>query len=201
MSSLLGPDPAQAALKLVLAVVVVAMGIGLWFQLMHRVRRFGGGRAAGAVEAAAVVGLLTSLVPSLVPFDVGLFVLIGSLAAIYRPEQVVKATRGPRVEWRALREGRELQVLVQERGGPALAARNPEITDRIEALDAVAAPTTARYVGLLRETLLADPAAPGVAGKLEDLAAADAELRALLQDRPSWEKDLEARARGEAPAE
>jgi hypothetical protein len=201
MPSLLGPDPAQAALKLVLAVVVVAMGIGLWFQLMHRVRRFGGGWMAGAVEAAAVVGLLSSLVPNLIPNDIGLFVLIASLAAIYRPEQVVKATRGPRIEWRALREGRELQVLVGERGGPELAARNPEITDRFEALPGLVAPATARYIGLLQETLLADPAAPGLAEKLEDLAAADAELRALLRDRPSWEKELEARARGEAPAE
>ena len=55
---------------------------------------------------AAVVALLVAITPNLLPFEIGLFVLILGLMAIYRPEQVVKATGGPSLQYRALHQGR-----------------------------------------------------------------------------------------------
>ena len=115
------------------AIAMIVMGVLLWFQLRNRTRRFGGGRLAAAATALAVVGLLVSITNAL-PTEIGFVVLLLSLFAIYRPEQVVKATGGPSLAWRALREGRELQLLVKERGGPSLAKRNPEVQERFEAL-------------------------------------------------------------------
>ena len=47
----------------------------------------------------------------------GLVVLVAVFVALYRPETVVRFTGGPRKEWSALHEGRELFVLVAERAG------------------------------------------------------------------------------------
>lgn len=194
MLDFIDPDPLQALLKIAGAVAVVAMAIVLWFQLLHRSRRFGGGPVAAAVMAAAVVALLVAIAPNLIPFDIGIFVLMLSLLAIYRPEQVVKLTGGPSLPYRALREGRELQLLVRERGGWSVARRNEEVMARVEGLAAFEGPDTARYVALLRETVVADPEAPGIAEKAAELAEADAELRASLKARPMFERELAKRA-------
>jgi hypothetical protein len=194
MLDFIDPDPLGALLKIALAAGVVAMAIVLWFQLLHRSRRFGGGNLAAVVMLAAVIALLVAITPNLLPFEIGIFVLILGLMAIYRPEQVVKATGGPSLRYRALQQGRELQLLVRERGGWSVAGRNEEVRERVEALAALEGPGTERYLELLRETLFADPAAPGVAARLEELAAADAELRASLRARPMFERELERRA-------
>jgi hypothetical protein len=135
------------------------------------------------------------------PFDIGIFVLILSLMAIYRPDQVVKLTGGPSLSYRALHEGRELQLLVRERGGWSVARRNEEVMARVEGLAAFEGPATERYISLLRETVVADPEAPGIAEKAAELAEADAELRASLKARPMFERDLAKRAAAlEGPA-
>ncbi len=193
MLDFIDPDPTQALLKIALGVGLIVLGVGLWFQLQLRSRRYGGGNVAAAVMAVAVVGLLIAISNAL-PMDIGIFFLLFSLFAIYRPEQVVKATGGARLEWRALREGRELQLLVRERGGPSLAKRNPEVQERFEALAALEGPGTEAYIGLLRDTLLEDPDAPGVDAKLAELAEADSALRAAIGVRPTWELELEQRA-------
>lgn len=201
MLDLIDPDPLQALLKIAGAVAVVAMAIVLWFQLLHRSRRFGGGTIAAAIMAAAVVALLVAIAPNLLPFDIGIFVLILSLMAIYRPDQVVKLTGGPSLAYRALREGRELQLLVRERGGWSVARRNEEVMARVEGLGAFEGAETERYIALLRATVVADPEAPGVAAQLAELADADAELRASLKARPMFERDLAKRAAAlEGPA-
>lgn len=201
MLDFLDPDPMQALLKIAMAVAVVVMAIVLWTQLQHRSRRYGGGNMAAAVMAVAVVALLVSITPGIIPFEIGLFLLIGSLLAIYRPEKVVDALGGPSLQYRALREGRELALLVRERGGWSVARRNEEVIGRVEGLSAFEGPGTERYIGLVRETVLADPAAPGVAEKLAELAEADAELRAALRARPMFERDLAKRAQAlEEPA-
>lgn len=197
MLDAIDPDPQQALLKIVLAVVVVGGGILVWTRLAGRIRRLGGGRAAEAVVGVAVAVLLAALYPELLPFDLGLLLLIAALILIYRPEQVIRMTGGPRPEWLVLREGRELALLVRERGGPEAAARDPEVHERLAALDALERPSTAEYLRLVRATLLADPAAPGQAEVRARLAEADAALRASLGARPAWERELEARARGE----
>jgi hypothetical protein len=201
MLDFIDPDPGQAMFKIALAVVVVIVGVMLWVRLSLRVRRHGGGTLARAVTGAGVVALLLALYPELIPFDIGIMVLIMALVVIYRPEQVVKSTGGPRIEWRALREGRELQQLVARRGNPSLAKRNPEIHDRFKALGSLEAPSTAEYLGLLRETLFADPLAPETAAKRARLAEADAALRDALGAPPIWERELAAREHEEAPAE
>jgi hypothetical protein len=201
MLDLIDPDPGQALLKIALAVVVVGVGILLWFRLSARVRRHGGGARASALLGVAIVALLVSLYPELLPFDIGLVVLIVALVVIYRPDEVVKMTGGPRVEWRALREGRELQQLVARRGNPSLAKRNPEIKDRFEALEALEAPSTAAYLGLLKDTLFADAAAPGMDEKLAHLAEADAALVAVLGGQPLSGRGRAAREREEPPAD
>jgi len=208
MLSFLDPDPLQALLKIVVAVGLVAMAIALWFQLQHRSRRFGGGLVASLVMAAAVVGLLVSISPNpstgtgqLLPLDIGIMILFVCLAAIYRPDQVIKLTGGPSLTYRALREGRELQMLVRERGGWSVARRNEEVMARVEGLSAFEGPGTERYIGLVRETVVADPAAPGIPEKLAELEEADAELRAALKARPMFERDLAKRAAAlEGPA-
>ena len=201
MLSFIDPDPAQALLKIALAAGAVALAIVLWFQLLHRSRRFGGGTMAAVVMAAAVAGLMVSIAPNLIPFDIGIFLLIASLLAIYRPEKVVKLTGGASLRYRALQEGRELALLVRERGGWSVARRNEEVVARVEGLDALAGPGTERYIGLVRETVLADPEAPGMAAKLQELAAADAELREALRARPMFERELARRAAAlEGPA-
>jgi hypothetical protein len=201
MLSFLDPDPLQAVLKIAMAVGLVALSIVLWTQLQHRSRRFGGGTIAAVVMAAAVVALLVAIAPNLLPIDIGIFLLFAALLAIYRPEQVVKVTGGPSLRYRALREGRELALLVRERGGWSVARRNEEVMARVEGLAAFEGPGTERYVGLVRETILADPAAPGMAEKLAELAEADAELRAALKAKPMFEKDMARRAAAlDAPA-
>jgi hypothetical protein len=194
MLDFIDPDPGGALLKIALAAGVVVMAVVLWFQLLHRSRRFGGGNLAAVVMLAAVVALLVAITPNLLPFEIGIFVLLLGLMAIYRPEQVVKATGGPSLRYRALQQGRELQLLVRERGGWSVAGRNEEVQARVEGLAALEGPGTERYLELLRETLFADPTAPGVAARLEELAAADAELRASLRARPMFERELERRA-------
>jgi hypothetical protein len=201
MLDFIDPDPLQALLKIAGAVAVVVMAIVLWFQLLHRSRRFGGGPIAAAIMAAAVVALLVAIAPNLMPFDIGIFVLILSLMAIYRPDQVVKLTGGPSLAYRALHEGRELQLLVRERGGWSVARRNDEVMARVEGLAAFEGPGTERYISLLRETVVADPEAPGIAEKAAELVEADAELRASLKARPMFERDLAKRAAAlEGPA-
>jgi hypothetical protein len=194
MLDFIDPDPGQALLKIGLGVAVVVAAAFLWTQLLHRSRRFGGGPIAAAVMAVAVVALLVAIAPNLLPLEIGLFVLFISLAAIYRPDQVVKATGGASLRYRALQEGRDLQLLVRERGGWSVARRNEEVLARVESLEAFSGPGTERYIGLLREVVVADPEAPGVAAKLDELAAADAELRASLGARPMFEREHEKRA-------
>ncbi len=201
MLDFIDPDPVQALLKIGLAIAVVVMAYLVWGQLQHRSRRYGGGNVAAGIMAVAVVAMLVAITPDLLPFEIGLFVLFLGLAAIYRPDQVVKATGGPSLRYRALREGRELQLLVRERGGWSVAGRDEEVGQRLAGLAAVEGPGTERYVGLVRETLLADPTAPGLATKLDELAAADAELRASIGARPMFERDMEARAAALATAD
>lgn len=194
MLELIDPDPGAALLKIGVGVLFVGLAIALWRELVHRSRRFGGGRLAALAMAGAVLALLVAITPNLLPFDIGIFILILGLLAIYRPEATVRYTGGPSLQYRALREGRELQLLVRERGGWSVARRNEEVVARVDALGTFEGPGTERYVGLLRETLLADPEAPGVAAKLAELAEADAELRAALGARPMFERELEQRA-------
>ena len=75
-----------------------------------------------------------------------------------------------------------------------MAGRNDEVRERVEGLAALEGSATQRYLGLLRETLFADPSAPGVSSRLEELAEADAELRESLRARPMFERELERRA-------
>lgn len=193
MLDFIDPDPLFALLKIALVVGLVALMIALWFQLMHRSRRYGGGTIAAIVMAAAVVGLLVSIAPNYLPLDIGIFILFACLLAIYRPEQVVKVTGGASLRYRALREGRELALLVREHGGWSVARRNEEVMARVEGLSAFEGPGTERYIGLVRETVAADPAAPGIAAKLAQLEEADVELRAALKAKPMFEKELAKR--------
>ena len=134
MLDFIDPDPLQALLLILGAVGVVVLSVLLWIQLQHRSRRYGGGNIAAALMAVAIVGLLVSISPNFLPFDFGIFVLILSLMVIYRPDQVIKFTGGPSLRYRALREGRELQLLVREHGGWSVAGRNEEVAERIEGL-------------------------------------------------------------------
>ncbi|HYO44372.1 MAG TPA: hypothetical protein VES19_14335 [Candidatus Limnocylindrales bacterium] len=194
MLDFIDPDPLLALLKIAGVVGLVALMIALWFQLMHRSRRFGGGTIAAIVMAASVVGLMVAIAPNFLAFDIGIFVLFACLLAIYRPEQVVKVTGGPSLRYRALREGRELALLVREHGGWSVARRNEEVQARVEGLAAFEGPGTERYIGLVRKTVLADPEAPGIPEKLAELEEADAELRAALKAKPMFEKELARRA-------
>jgi hypothetical protein len=194
MLDFLDPDPGQALIKLALLAGLAVLSVLLWRELVHRSRRYGGGLVAAGIMAAAVLALVVAIAPGVLPFEIGIMVLFLGLAAIFRPDQVVKATGGPSLRYRALREGRELRLLVRERGGWSVARRNEEVMGRVAGLDAFEGPETERYVGLVRETLLADPEAPGMAAKLDALDAADAELRAALRARPMFERELAARA-------
>lgn len=194
-------DPSQAPLAIVVAVGVVVLAVVLWRELRHRARRYGGGDLAAVVMFLAVGGILVALTPDLLPFEIAIFLLISSLLAVLRPEQAVRLAGGPNLRWRALREGRELQLLVRQRGGAVAASEDSEVQERLEALAELDGPETREYLALLRETLLADPAGPGMAQRLGRMADADAALRASLGARPTWERELEARAAGDASPE
>jgi hypothetical protein len=193
MFEFLDPDPGQAALKLALLAGMAVLAVVLWRELVHRSRRHGGGLVAAAVMASAVVALVLGLAPGVLPVELQFLLLVAGVAAILRPEQVVKAAGGPSPAYRALREGRELQLLVRERGGWSVAGRNGEVRERLERLSEVSGPGTERYVTLLRRTLLADPSDPAVADGLGALGAEETRLRASLGARPMFERDLDRR--------
>ncbi len=195
------PDPGGALLKIGAAVAIVALAIAVWFQLRLRTRAYGGGTLAGIVVGVGIALLLAALVPNLFSFEVGIGVLVAVFVAIYRPELVVRYTGGPSKEWSALREGRELAVLVAERGGPREARGDAEIAARVAGLSAFETPATRDYLSLVRQTLFADPSDPALDAARAQLAAADAALRDSLGVRPAWERSLERRAAGEAPAD
>jgi len=167
------------------------LAVVLWRELRHRARLVGGGDLAAAVMLLAIAGILVAVTPDLLPFEIAIFLRLFSLVAVIRPAQAVRLTGGPNLRWSALRAGRELQVLVRERGGPARAGEDEEIRLRLDALADLEGRETAEYHGLLRETLLADPAEPGITEKLDRLLAADAALRASLGARPAWERELQ----------
>jgi hypothetical protein len=194
MPSLSVADTGQLALYAVLGMGVAGVGFLLWTQLRSRVRQFGGGWQAAGVMALAVVALLVAIAPNLLPFEIGLVFLVAGILAIYRPDRVVKLTGGPSLAWRALKEGRELRILVRERGGWSVARRNEEVLARVEALPSLSGTGTERYVALLQGTLLEDPALPEVRARLAELEAAEAELRASLKVRPVFERELDRRA-------
>ncbi|HEY3334393.1 MAG TPA: hypothetical protein VGK16_04075 [Candidatus Limnocylindrales bacterium] len=195
------PDPARALVKLVAAVAIIAMAIAVWIQLDKRTRANGGGVLAGGVVGVGVALLIVSLIPGLLPFEVGLAVLVAAFVFLYRPDVVVRMTGGPRKEWSALHEGRELAVLVRERGGPRAARSDAEIQARLAGLSKLDTPLTREYLSLVRQTLFSDPGDPALDAARAQLAAADAALRESLGVRPIWERSLERRARGEAPVE
>lgn len=186
-------NPEQLLIATGVGIAAVVLFYFLWGELKHRARRYGGDKRAAALMLGAVALLLVTLWPNLFPMEVGLIVLVIALGTIYRPDLVVKALGGPNVRWRALHAGRELQVLVAEAGGPAAASSDTTITERVAALGDLDSPDTREYLGLLRQVLLADPEAPGVSLNRARLAEADAALRASLNARPTWERDLERR--------
>ena len=194
-------DPGGAIIKVIGAVAIVGVGIALWTQLDKRTRAYGGGVLAGAAVAVGIALLIVSLIPGLFSFEFGIMVLVAAFFALYRPDVVVKATGGPRKEWDALREGRELGVLVWERGGPRAARSDAEIQARLAGLSKFETPATREYLSLVRQTLFSDPSDPALDSARAQLAAADAALRESLRVRPTWERSLERRARGEAPVE
>ena len=187
-------DPGQALVYVALGVVVAVVAGLTWWQLVKQVRRHGGGWLAAGALGLAILGLLVAIAPNALPFEIGIVVLILALAAMYRPDLVVKATGGPSLRYRALREGRELQLLVLERGGWSVARRNEEVKARVEGLAAVEGPGTERYISLVRETVVADPEAPGSVPKLAELVEAEAQLRASLGARPIFDRELDRRA-------
>lgn len=197
----LGTDPTTAIGRIFIAIVIVGIAIKVWFELNIRVRRYGGGPIAGIVVGAGLALLIVSLIPGLFPLEVGLGVLVAAFVFLYRPDLVVRLTGGPRKDWAALHSGRELAVLVAERGGPRAAAGDAEIQSRLAGLSALETPATSRYLGLVRQTLLSDPDDPALDEARADLAAADAALRDAIGVRPTWERALERRARGETPAD
>jgi hypothetical protein len=186
----LGPELLLAVIAGIVGVVFLYL---LWGELRQRARRYGSDDRAAAIMMGAVGLLLLAIAPNLFPVEVGLIAMIVALGAIYKPETVVKLLGGPNIRWRALHAGRELQVLVAERGGPAAAADDAEIAERIAALAALESPETVEYLDLLRQVVLADPEAPGVSLKRARLAEADAALRESLGARPTWERGLERR--------
>jgi hypothetical protein len=198
---LIDPTPQGALLKIVGAALIVAVAIAVWFQMYKRVRMYGGGTVAGVVVGVGIALLILSLIPGLFSAEIGILVLIAAFVFLYRPDVVVRYTGGPQKAWSALREGRELAVLVAERGGPRAARGDAEIAARVAGLSAFETPETADYLSLVRQTLFADPADPALDAARAQLAAADAALRESLGVRPNWERALERRARGEAPVE
>lgn len=196
------PNPGAALLKIAGFAAIVGLAIAAWFQLWTRVKRYGGRPMGGVLLAAGLALLILALIPGLFSFEVGIIVLIVAFFFIYRPDVVVKLSGGPRKEWEALRAGRELFVLVAERGGPRAAKGDAEISAKVAGLAAFETPATRDYLSLVRQTLFADPADSALDAARAQLADADAALRESLGARPIWEREFERRLRGEeAPAE
>jgi hypothetical protein len=186
-------DAEHLLIAAVVGVGVLVLLYFLWGELRHRARRYGGDDRAAIVMLGAVILLVIAITPGLLPTELALAVLVVCLGSIYRPDLVVRTLGGPDIRWRALREGRELQVLVAERGGPDAAASDVEISQRVAALTTLESPETRPYLQLVREGLLADPDSPDGSLRRARLAEADRELRASLGARPAWERELEKR--------
>jgi hypothetical protein len=186
-------DPEHLLIATGVAVLAIVLLYLLWGELRHRARRYGGDDRTAVVMLVAVFALIIAISPNIVPMEVGVILLLAAFAAIYKPATVVKLFGGPNIRWRALHEGRELQVIVAERGGPASVADDEEINLRVAALGDLESPETVEYLRLLRMVLLADPEAPGISLKRAQLADADAALRASLAARPAWERELQKR--------
>jgi hypothetical protein len=163
----------------IIAAVVVALAVGIWFQARNRLRARGGGWLPQAVVAVAIAAVLLVLGDSRIPFEASLPVLIIALIAIYQPDLVVRYTGGPRREWSLLRDTHALDRERSTIGVEALAAR-------LDALEAYRTPRTAAYLDAYR----ADPDDPRVA----ELAAG---LRATFGARPLWDRAGPTTATGE----
>lgn len=197
----LGVDASQLPLLVAVAIGAAVLAVVLWRELRHRARRFGGGDRAAAVMLLAIVAIVVAATPGLLPLEVAIIPMLVSLLILIRPAQAVRLAGGPNRRWSALRAGRELQVLVRERGGPVAARGDDDVAARLDALASFESAETAEYLALVRETLLVDPGEPGVPEALDRLAAADAALRASLGARPAWERELERRAAESPPGD
>ncbi len=187
-------NPGQLLGLAATAAVAFVLLVLLYRELRVRSRRYGGGDAAALVMLLAVIVLLVVITPDVLPIEVAFGVMVAAIAVIFRPEYAVRFAGGPSLAWRALREGRSLLLDIREAGGPVRAAADEAILARVAALDALDGPATAAYLASLRAVLFDDPAAPGHAAREAALDTADAELRASLGGRPTWERELEARA-------
>lgn len=187
-------NPGQLLSLAAAAVVAFVLLALLYRELRVRSRRYGGGDAAALVMLLAVIVLLVVITPDVLPVEVAFGVMVAAIAVIFRPEYAVRFTGGPSLAWRTLREGRSLRLSVREAGGPVQAAADEAIVARIAALDTLDGRGTSVYISCLKAVLLEDPAAPGHAAREAALDTADAELRASLGGRPTWERELEARA-------
>jgi hypothetical protein len=187
MLNALDPDPQQALLKLAAAIAYLVAGIVIAVLRVRRVRRHGARPLAIVTTVVAVAALVVSLYPAAVPPDWSFFLLITAFIVLIRPEGIVASTGGPRIEWQALRAGRQLAQMVALRGNPVLARLNPEIRDRTTALHTLDGPTTAAYLDALRAALFADPEAVTTAALRATLETEELALRAGLGARPWWE--------------
>ena len=183
-------DPVRLFADLVLA--VVGIGIAAWLipRQRRRVRQFGGRPIAQAVVVAAVVALVIALQPDLVSVEVSLVLVILAVVVAFRPEDVVRLTGGPRIEWQALAEGTTLRQLVAVRVDRRAAQHYPDVRAHLARLGALESPTTMRYIELVRTTLFADPEGPGMSERLATLAVEEAKLRSSLGPRPAFEGGL-----------
>ena len=210
-------DPAAFALRIAFAAAIVAVAIALWFRLMVRVHAHGGRPIAGVLVAAGIAAMLLAIVPGILSPELGFALLFGGFVILYRPDLVVRATGGPRIEWRALRAGRELVLLRSERDAEADAeadaegeadaeagaARREAIRVAIDELATLEAPSTSAYLSAVRAVVTEEPgddAASRSAARVR-LDELDGELRASLGARPTWERELQRRAAGSAAAD
>ena len=187
---IVGMDPARLLADVALAVIGVALAALLIPRQLRRARQFGGRPAAEVVIIAAVVALVVSLQADLLPVETSFGLMIVAVVVAFRPEDVVRFTGGPRLEWRALAEGTALQQLVAVRVDRQAAQHYPDVREHLARLAETASPATDRYIELVRATLFADPDGPGMADRLAALAVEEGRLRRAVGPRPAFEGGL-----------
>jgi hypothetical protein len=187
---LASPDTSTLVAELAIAVLAICLVVWLLPRQLRRTRQLGGRAPALFVVGGAVVLLGLSLPPELFPGQTGLLLTIIGVFIAFQPASIVRLTGGPRVEWQALAEGTSLQRAVARHGDRRAAQHDPDIRAGLARLAAAEAPSTARYIELLRTTLFADPDGPGMADRFAALAVEEANLRRVIGPRPAFEGGL-----------
>jgi hypothetical protein len=185
----------SSPLHLVASVLVAVVVVALARRALGEIRAWGARpMAVAGVVALAGLALAAQVVPLVVDLGWLRVVLIvvawgGLLLAMIEPGAFVRVMGGPRVEWELLRDRAALWRDVRGLSDEQLAAAQPTIGARVQALDRYRAPTTEAYIDAFQRLILGDDP-PEIQQRLAArMSQLEAELLRTLGPRPAWDDE------------